>query len=92
MHNIVILGLRETDMLFGYLIEKNPTLGFNLIGYIADNDDYDRGDKAVLGRMEEIETLADKYQIEKIFVTPSKYFEVENSRTLLATCRKNTMA
>lgn len=88
LHNIVILGLRETDMLFGYLIEKNPTLGFNLIGYIADNDDYDRGDKAVLGRMEEIETLADKYQIEKIFVTPSKYFEVENSRTLLATCNR----
>ena len=38
--------------------------------------------------MEEIETLADKYQIEKIFVTPSKYFEVENSRTLLATCNR----
>ena len=43
--NIAILGLREIDILFGGLIEKNPTMGLNLIGYIADNDDYDRKDK-----------------------------------------------
>ena len=88
LHNIVILGLRETDVYFGYLIEKNPTLGFNLIGYIADNDEYDKSDKAVLGKIDDIEALTDKYDIEKIFVTPSKYFEVDNSRTLLASCNK----
>lgn len=88
LRNIVILGLRETDVLFGYLIEKNPTLGFNLIGYIADTDDYDRNDKTILGRIDEIETLAIRHQIQKIFITPSKYFEVENARKLLSVCNR----
>ena len=88
LRNIVILGLRETDILFGYLIEKNPTLGFNLIGYIADTDDYDRNDKTILGKIDEIEALTNKYQIQKIFITPSKHFEVENARKLLGVCNK----
>lgn len=88
LRNIAILGLRENDVLFGYLIEKNPTLGFNLIGYIADTDDYDKSDKTILGNIDEIETLAIRHQIQKIFVTPSKYFEVENARRLLTICNK----
>lgn len=88
LRNIAILGLRENDVLFGYLIEKNPTLGFNLIGYIADTDDYDKSDKTIIGKIDEIETLAIRHQIEKVFVTPSKYFEVENARKLLAICNR----
>ncbi len=75
-------------MLFGYLIEKNPTLGFNLIGYIADTDDYDKNDKTIIGKIDDIEFLAAKHQIQKLFVTPSKYFEVENARKLLGICNK----
>ena len=88
LRNVVILGLKETDVLFGYLIEKNPTLGFNLIGYIADTDDYDQNDKSILGKIDDIETLTITHQIQKIFVTPSKYFEVENARKLLSLCNK----
>ena len=33
LRNIAILGLSDTDVLFGYLIERNPAMGFNLIGY-----------------------------------------------------------
>ena len=88
LRNVVILGLRENDVLFGYLIEKNPTLGFNLLGYIADTDDYDPNDKSILGNINDIETLTIKHQIQKIFVTPSKYFEVENARKLLGLCNK----
>jgi putative colanic acid biosynthesis UDP-glucose lipid carrier transferase len=88
LRNIAILGLRENDVLFGYLIEKNPTLGFNLIGYIADTDDYDKNDKTIIGKIDEIETLAIRHQIQKVFVTPSKYFEVENARKLLGVCNK----
>lgn len=88
LRNIAILGLRENDVLFGYLIEKNPTLGLNLIGYIADTEDYDEGDQTILGGIDEIETLAMRYQIQKIFVTPSKHFEVENARKLLRVCNK----
>ena len=88
LRNIVILGLRESDVLFGYLIEKNPTLGFNLIGYIADTDDYDRNDKTILGNIDEIETLTNQHHIQKLFVTPSKYFEVDNARKLLGVCNK----
>ena len=88
LRNIVILGLKETDVLFGYLIEKNPTLGLNLIGYIADTDDYDRNDKSIIGNIDDIETLTNTHQIQKIFVTPSKYFEVDNARKLLETCNR----
>ena len=88
LHNVVILGLKETDVLFGYLIEKNPTLGFNLLGYIADTEDYDQNDKSILGKIDDIETLTITHQIQKIFVTPSKYFEVENARKLLGLCNK----
>lgn len=88
LHNVVILGLKETDMLFGYLIEKNPTLGFNLLGYIADTEDYDKNDTSILGIIDDIEKLTLKHEIQKIFVTPSKYFEVENARKLLGLCNK----
>lgn len=88
LRNIAILGLRETDVLFGYLIEKNPTMGFNLIGYIADTDDYDKNDKSIIGKIDEIESLVNEHQIQKIFVTPSKYFEVDNARELLGICNK----
>lgn len=88
LYNIAILGLRETDVLFGYLIEKNPTMGFNLVGYIADTEDYDKNDKSILGNFDEIENLVNEHNIQKIFVTPSKYFEVENSRELLGVCNK----
>ncbi|NLZ94224.1 MAG: exopolysaccharide biosynthesis polyprenyl glycosylphosphotransferase [Bacteroidales bacterium] len=88
LRNIVILGLREPDVLFGYLIEKNPTLGLNLVGYIADTDDYDRKDKTIIGEIEEIEELADRHQIQKLFITPSKYFEEENARRILSACNK----
>lgn len=88
LRNVVILGLRETDIIFGYLIEKNPTLGFNLLGYIADSEDYDKNDSSILGNIDDIETLTIKHGIQKIFVTPSKYFEVENARKLLRLCNK----
>ena len=88
LHNIAILGLRESDIQFGYLIEKNPTLGFNLVGYIADTDDYNRKDKSIIGKIEQIEDLAIKHEIKKVFITPSKYFEEENSKSILATCNK----
>ena len=88
LRNIAILGLRETDILFGHLIEKNPTMGLNLIGYIADTDDYDKNDKTILGKIDEIESLVNEHQIQKIFVTPSKYFEVDNARELLGICNK----
>lgn len=88
LRNIVILGLRENDVLFGHLIEQNPTLGFNLLGYIADTYDYDKNDKSILGNIDEIETLASKHNIDKIFVTPSKHFEVDNARKLLGVCNK----
>ena len=88
LHNIVILGIRETDFIFGCLIEKNPTLGFNLIGYIADEDDYDKRDKTIIGQIDEIEQLANKHQIEKLFITPSKHYEDEHARKILAICNK----
>ena len=88
LHNIAILGLRESDVLLGCLVEKNPTLGFNLVGYIADTDDYDRKDKTIIGQVDEIEDLATKHHIEKMFITPSKYFEEEHARRILAICNK----
>ena len=86
--NIAILGLREIDILFGGLIEKNPTMGLNLIGYIADNDDYDRKDKKIIGKIEDLENLVNLHKIQKIFITPSKYFEEDNARKLLGRCNK----
>ena len=88
LHNIVILGLGESDVLFGGIIEKNPALGFNLVGYIADTDSYDKNNKLIIGNINEIETLVEEHQINKIFVTPSKYFEVGNAKKLLEICNK----
>ncbi|MGV8963675.1 MAG: exopolysaccharide biosynthesis polyprenyl glycosylphosphotransferase [Candidatus Saccharimonadaceae bacterium] len=88
LHNIVILGLRESDVLFGDLIERNPVLGLKLVGYIADTESYDKKDKSIIGNINEIETLVQEHQINKIFITPSKYFEVDNTRKLLGICNK----
>lgn len=88
LRNIAILGLSDADVLLGHLIERNPTMGFNLIGYIADTDDYDLRDEKILGEIGELENLMKKHQIQKIFVTPSKYFEVNNAREFLARCNK----
>ena len=88
LRNIAILGLGETDVLFGELIQKNPTLGFNLIGYIADDDDFDKSNTTIIGKIDEIENLVHEHQIHKIFITPSKYFEVDNARQLLEKCNQ----
>jgi putative colanic acid biosynthesis UDP-glucose lipid carrier transferase len=88
VRNIAILGLRDIDVLFGGIIEKNPTMGLKLVGYIADTDDYDRKDKKILGEINELESLVNEHQIQRIFVTPSKYFELDNSRKLLGRCNK----
>ncbi len=88
MKNIAILGLRENDLLFGHLIEKTPGHEFNLIGYIADTNNYDKNNKAIIGEIDEIETLATTHQLQKIFVTPSKYFKEKNAKKLLEVCNK----
>ena len=88
LRNIAVLGLKEEDFIFGYLIEKNPKMGLNLIGYIADNDDYDKKDRKIIGEICQLENLVKEHQIQRIFVTPSRHFEVDNARNLLSRCNK----
>ena len=85
-HRVVILGLSEASQILGRLLNNNPILGFKLVGYVSDSDDF--GDKTTLGKIEELPSIAENYKVNMIFVTNPLYFTVAKTKELLVLSNK----
>jgi exopolysaccharide biosynthesis polyprenyl glycosylphosphotransferase len=67
------------------LLNNNPMLGFEFVGYISDNKVEDLN---VLGAFDDLIPLVNQNQIDYIFVTNSVYNDINKSKELLTICNK----
>lgn len=83
---VVILGLNETSIILGKLLNNNPILGYKFVGYISDKDESDN--TISLGKIDDLSTIAENHKINMIFVTNPLYFTVNKTKELLAFSNK----
>lgn len=84
--NAAILGGGKCSLVLGKVLENNPALGFRLAGFISDSDDY--SPHRTLGKMHDLASLSERYQIQMLFVTDPKYFTRVNSDQLIRLCNQ----
>ena len=83
---VVILGLNETSIILGKLLNNNPILGYKFVGYISDKDESDN--TISLGKIDDLSTIIENHKINMIFVTNPLYFTVNKTKELLAFSNK----
>jgi len=85
VHRVFIVGLNDMSVFLRHLLNNNPMLGYEFIGYISDKNEED---KDVLGHLDELVKLVSLHQIDFLFVTHSAYNDVKKSKELLSICNK----
>ncbi len=79
---VAILGVGNSGLVLGKLLNDNPSLGFKLVGYLS-NKEY-QSDFATLGELNELSSLSERFKLNMLFVTDPKYFTKENTKKLLS--------
>ncbi|MDP4240820.1 MAG: undecaprenyl-phosphate glucose phosphotransferase [Bacteroidota bacterium] len=85
VHRVLIIGLNDMSIFLRHLLNNNPMLGYEFIGYISDKQE---NDNDVIGHLDQLVPLVTQHQIDFIFVTLSAYNDLNKSRELLATCNR----
>jgi len=85
-HRVAILGVGNSDLILGKMLNDNPSLGFKLAGYLS-NRNY-QSDFATLGELNDLGFLSEKYKLNMLFVTDPTYFTKENTKKLLSICNE----
>jgi Undecaprenyl-phosphate glucose phosphotransferase len=82
----LIVGVNETARLLRKLFESNPILGYRFVGFVRSGEG---AGPDVVGRVEDLEMLIRKNNIQKIFVTTSLVSNPEPVGELLEICNRN---
>ena len=85
-HRVAILGTGDADEILGRLLLHNPALGYKLVGYISDYKQYK--DLEILGNINELTSLSEKFKLNMILVIDPKYFTKEHTNLLLSRCNE----
>jgi len=85
VHRVFIVGMNDMSVFLRHLLNNNPMLGYEFIGYVSDKPE---DDEDVMGNMDELVTLVNQHQIDFLFVTHSAYNDLMKSRELLTLCNK----
>jgi putative colanic acid biosynthesis UDP-glucose lipid carrier transferase len=85
-HRVAILGVGNSDLILGKLLNDNPSLGFKLAGYLSNKRL--QSDFATLGELDELPSLSEKYKLNMLFVSDPAYFTKENTKMLLSKCNE----
>lgn len=83
---VAILGVGNSDLVLGKLLNDNPSLGYKLVGYLS-NEKY-QSDFATLGQLNELNVLSERFKLNMLFVTDPSYFTMDNTRSLLSICNE----
>jgi len=86
VHRVLILGLNEMGIFLRDLLNSNPMLGYDVVGYVTEEKLNDNED--ILGPIDELVPLVAQHQIDIVFVTLSAYNDLNKSNELLAICNK----
>jgi len=85
-YRVAILGVENPSRVLGKLLNNNPALGFRFVGYISNNED--RSDCPVLGELNNLSSLSEKFKLNMLFVTDPKYFTKKRTNELLTLCNE----
>lgn len=85
VHRVLIIGLNEMGIFLRHLLDNNPMLGYEFVGYVSDKIE---NDKDVLGHLDDLTKLVAENKIDFLFVTLSAYNDIKKSKELLAICNK----
>src|ERR1035437_3602505 len=85
VHRVLIVGLNDMGVFMRHLLDNNPMLGYEFVGFVSDKPDED---KDALGYMNELDILVSQHQIDMLFVTLSSYNDLKKSKELLTICNK----
>jgi len=85
VHRVLIMGLNEMGVLLREVMDGNPMLGFDFIGYISEREDEN---KDVLGHLDDLIPIVTENEVEMIFVTLPLYNDIKKSKELLTICNK----
>jgi Undecaprenyl-phosphate glucose phosphotransferase len=85
IHKVLILGYNEMGILLSEVLNNNPLLGYDCVGFISENK---IENESVLGNLNDLATLTKEHEIDMVFVTLPKYNDLNNSKELLALCNK----
>ena len=84
-HRILIVGTNEVGQLLRSIVDSNPMLGYQFVGYISNKTSKN---KNVLGCLKDLPTIAKSHDIDLIFLAISKCNDLKFCKGLLATCNK----
>ncbi|MDD4972368.1 MAG: undecaprenyl-phosphate glucose phosphotransferase, partial [Paludibacter sp.] len=85
IHRVLIVGLNDMSVFLHKLINNNPLLGYEFIGYVSENSE---NNQEVVGDLDDLVSLVSIHQIDFLFVTHSAYNDLNKSKELLATCNR----
>jgi len=85
VHRALIIGQNEMAVLLRDVMDGNPFLGFEFVGYVSEQKEYEN---AILGHLDDLAYIVSKHQIEMIFVTLPAYNDIKKIKELLAVCNK----
>lgn len=83
VHRVLIIGYNEMGFMLRDLLDSNPMLGYEFVGFVADISEED---KDHVGHINELTKLVSEHGIDFIFVTLSAYNDLQKSKELLAVC------
>ena len=85
VNRTIIVGLNNTGKLLGRIIDVNPMLGYDFIGFVSDKEVQE---PSLLGKVEELEEIIKKHNVEIIFVTLALFHGEDNSKEFLRMCNR----
>ena len=81
----LIIGLNNTTHQLRKLIDSNPILGFQFIGFISSKT---KKDEDIIGSPYEINEMIELHQIHMLFISQSHFIELQNAKRYLEICNK----
>lgn len=67
--NVLIVGAGKVGLLLKKIINNQPFLGLNIVGFIDDFKDSSKAGIKVLGKLSSLENICKKYFVDEIFIT-----------------------
>lgn len=82
---VLIVGINETTKFLKRLIESNPMLGYQFIGFASAKN---LSDEKIIGHKNDLEKLIKEHNINMVFVSLSIFAEKNNSKNYLRICNQ----
>ena len=87
-HKVLIIGLNDMSVFLRDLLNNNPILGYDFVGYVSEKHEKGKKVEDVLGTMEQLDELVSQHDVDLLFVTNSAYNDLKKTKELLAVCNK----